>query len=272
MLGLAFGLPIRPDAVGMVQSEGGYQHVEQRVPLYELLFVREGTLHMHVENVKYDVHKGEVLLVWPNELYGGTRPGSGRLKFYFLHFDISQMKARKIDSPLRLMRKTTVLRPDRLVAIIHLMLDDQMGGVLASDSPASKLIFAQILAEVGDFGKTEVLPATSDNVLMQRGKAYIRRHVNQSMSTSGIAEALEVSPRYFGKVFRRAAGYSVREFIAMSRFHNARNLVIEGDLSLKQIAQVCGFADYAYFSRAFHKHEGMSPRTYRRMHSRAYAF
>ena len=45
---------------------------------------------------------------------------------------------------------------------------------------------------------------------------------------------------------------------------NAKNLLVEDELSVSEISQVCGFLDVYSFSRAFKKWAGMSPSEYRK--------
>lgn len=80
------------------------------------------------------------------------------------------------------------------------------------------------------------------------------------------------------KVFLRKRGIGYRTFLrrwnaAMSkpptqyaldlRMEEARRLLSETSLSVKEIAAELHFADQLYFSRLFHRHESVSPRQYR---------
>ena len=58
---------------------------------------------------------------------------------------------------------------------------------------------------------------------------------------------------------KETTGYSVIEFFNKIKVDRAKELIIEGDKKIKEVAQVLGFTDEFYFSRIFKKIEGTSP-------------
>jgi len=56
-------------------------------------------------------------------------------------------------------------------------------------------------------------------------------------------------------------------FLLHTRLERARYLLDDSDLSIKQIAHACGFADPNYFSRIFRQRHGQSPGAYRQRSS-----
>jgi AraC-like DNA-binding protein len=64
--------------------------------------------------------------------------------------------------------------------------------------------------------------------------------------------------------FRRATGLSPQQYVQRLRMRQARMLLAEGDLSVKQVAYACGFSDARYFSRRFRAAHGVPPSRYAR--------
>ena len=54
----------------------------------------------------------------------------------------------------------------------------------------------------------------------------------------------------------------LREYVEDRRIRKAVNLLIETDLTLAEIAYECGFSSQSYFSYAFKKKMGLTPREY----------
>ena len=66
-----------------------------------------------------------------------------------------------------------------------------------------------------------------------------------------------------GDGFVAALGRTVRDQLAAVRMQLARNLLTRGPQRIAEIAEACGYATAASFSRAFHQHFGAWPSQYR---------
>ena len=51
------------------------------------------------------------------------------------------------------------------------------------------------------------------------------------------------------------------------RMTNARSLLEDTDLQIKEIAERCGYKDALYFTQAFKKETGLTPSAYRKTNS-----
>ena len=69
----------------------------------------------------------------------------------------------------------------------------------------------------------------------------------------------KLSPTYLSRTFKETTGYSVIEFFNKIKIDKAKELIIEGNKKIKEVAQTLGFTDEFYFSRIFKRIEGISP-------------
>ena len=53
-------------------------------------------------------------------------------------------------------------------------------------------------------------------------------------------------------------------YLTKTRMENARRLLLDADLTIKEVAAQVGYQDAHYFSRAFARESGMAPTAYRR--------
>jgi transcriptional regulator GlxA family with amidase domain len=65
-------------------------------------------------------------------------------------------------------------------------------------------------------------------------------------------------------LFKNKVGMSLGVFVRNARLHRAQNLLVNSDMSIKQIADECGCGTLASFSRMFTHSTGMNPRAYRK--------
>ena len=69
----------------------------------------------------------------------------------------------------------------------------------------------------------------------------------------------------FKRLFRQLTGTTTTEFIATERVERAKRLLASSELSVGQIARMCGFARATSFSALFSKRVGTPPRTFRKL-------
>lgn len=63
--------------------------------------------------------------------------------------------------------------------------------------------------------------------------------------------------------FKRAFGCSPRDMLLLLRLQHAKNLLLESALSIKEIAQRCGYQRQHEFARAFRQQTGVAPSEWR---------
>lgn len=100
---------------------------------------------------------------------------------------------------------------------------------------------------------------------MSRVVEYIREHIADSaMSLTDAAAAAFLSPNYLTHLLRKETGKTFSELVLERRMRLARTHLMNSSKPLSHIAQICGFADEAYFSRRFRKAHGLPPGQFRR--------
>jgi AraC family transcriptional regulator len=93
---------------------------------------------------------------------------------------------------------------------------------------------------------------------MQRARLFIEGHPEQVVSVSTLARMTSFSPWYFTKAFRQIYGQCPQAFGVDVRLQRARELVMQGELAIGEVAAACGFENACAFARAFGKRYGVS--------------
>lgn len=94
---------------------------------------------------------------------------------------------------------------------------------------------------------------------VKRALRFIDENAGRRFHVREIAAALRLSPGYFSHAFKESFGRSAKAYIIERRLEHAKNLMVESVATLAQIAQACGFADQAHFSRTFNTWVGAPP-------------
>lgn len=94
---------------------------------------------------------------------------------------------------------------------------------------------------------------------------YLNQNIANKITLADVGALTFFSPVYCDTVFRRDTGLSIIDYLLGQRVAEAKKLLIEGVLSLGEIARKTGFEDSNYFSRVFKKRTGYTPTQYKKM-------
>lgn len=92
--------------------------------------------------------------------------------------------------------------------------------------------------------------------------SYFHHHLDLPMTVADLAKLEHFSPSRYRAVFHRCMGMSPSEYMTRVRMRRACELLTVADLSVREVAEACGYSDPLYFSRVFRAHEGCSPSKY----------
>jgi len=261
--------PLNACNAGLFVSRGKGIHPDRVMDSYELIYVRRGILSMQEGAKQFEIHPGETLLLWPGRRHFGTRPYSADLSFYWIHFRIDSRRRMAKELTVRIPQHGALSRDDRLAELFHRFLDDQETGALKPLS--SSYLIALMLFEVAESQRSAAAAAgDAAAALASRAQHLIQTRFHQNISTADNAGELSCNPDYLGRVFRRVYGHTLIDEIHLRRLRSARRLLIESTFNVDQIATECGFQDSGYFRRIFRRKQGVSPRAYRQLFTRAH--
>jgi two-component system response regulator YesN len=106
--------------------------------------------------------------------------------------------------------------------------------------------------------KSSKIPATLDKAI-----EYIHANYNKGITLDEVALEVGFSTYYFGKMFKKAFKLSFTDYLSNLRLEEAKRLLLDHQLTVKDITYQVGYMDPNYFTRVFKKSEGMSPTDYR---------
>jgi LacI family transcriptional regulator len=101
-------------------------------------------------------------------------------------------------------------------------------------------------------------PAIARAIHFIRNNALLGR-----MDVNSVVQHAGCSRRYAEIRFRNELGSSIREFIIENRINHARHLLAESNLSIREIAERCGFSRDSHLAVLFKKNTGLTMRDYR---------
>jgi AraC-like DNA-binding protein len=122
-------------------------------------------------------------------------------------------------------------------------------------------IFAGHLSLIGN--QIAVLQSNVEPPVITRAKHFILDHLTEGLSLGQVAHAVQTSIFHFCKLFRKVTGITFTEFVSRARTERAKNLLLDPNLRVSEIAYEAGFQSLPHFNRTFKAVVGESPTDYR---------
>lgn len=95
---------------------------------------------------------------------------------------------------------------------------------------------------------------------------YIDSHLDVNLKTDDIARVAGLSKYHCGKAFKQSTGMPLHSYVLLRRMNRSRQLLLNSNLSLAQVAAATGFASQSHFTTVFSTRTGATPESYRQMH------
>ncbi len=142
------------------------------------------------------------------------------------------------------------------------LVEEDWGWNIASHVARGMLIFMRRPGGQSQFSSYIFNEAKSRNDFREL-QAFIASNPNADLSVEKLAERMAMSPRNFSRIFYQEVGITPAKFVERVRLEAARNMVLQTDLPIDNIAANCGFNRPEQMRRAFYRQLNVSPHEYR---------
>jgi two-component system response regulator YesN len=99
--------------------------------------------------------------------------------------------------------------------------------------------------------------------VLDSATTFIKDKFHEELSLEDVAEHVHLNPHYFSKVFKQQTGETFIDYVTRLRIERAKEIIRDGQFSLKEVCYLVGYKDPNYFSRVFKKVTGVAPSEYR---------
>ncbi|OXS54036.1 hypothetical protein B1A99_27770 [Cohnella sp. CIP 111063] len=143
---------------------------------------------------------------------------------------------------------------------------------LTGRSPLSlQLILLRLLETIASIAQSErhgqEEPEGPKDQLIKKIEVYLEDFRGKRFNVADLAASLHMSYGHLCRVYRQRTGITLIERMNRLRLEKAAALLREPSPPLiKEVAEIAGFPDLYYFSKAFKKRFGVSPASYRKQH------
>ncbi|GAQ00026.1 transcriptional regulator, AraC family [Leptolyngbya sp. NIES-2104] len=98
---------------------------------------------------------------------------------------------------------------------------------------------------------------------LQKVSDYILDRLDQDLSLSELANVLNLSQYHFSRLFKQSTGMAPHQYLTRCRIDRAKQLLLNTQMSISEIAFAVGFNNHSSFTRLFRQLVGVTPKEFR---------
>jgi AraC-like DNA-binding protein len=137
-------------------------------------------------------------------------------------------------------------------------------GKIESPYQSSELAHSVVMELLHEsIGHGQNPPAQPQSAFVAKVEQFCQCNLSRPIGVEDMARVAKKSRFYFSRQFEKARGISPGRYLARLRLEEAKKLLVNSKLVLKEIAALCGFGDSNYLCKVFRKTHGVSPGVYR---------
>ena len=154
--------------------------------------------------------------------------------------------------------------------ISHIAREYRLNKAMKDDAAAVALetLIYHLTAEMREGDSSRIIDTSGYSELSRRVIDYLTEHYDETISLDDISQCVGITKTYLCNAFRKNTGMTIFDCLKLIRIRKAAEFLVYSDLSLNQIAQMCGLVSASHFNRVFMHYVGIPPGQCRR----AYAY
>jgi AraC family transcriptional regulator len=103
---------------------------------------------------------------------------------------------------------------------------------------------------------------------MRRVIEYIHDNLEAHLTLAELSFIADMSTYHFARTFKQVTGMAPHQYVLNARIERAKSLLLQGNLSIAEIASKVGFFDQSHFTRYFKRLVGVTPQILFRQNSK----
>jgi AraC-like DNA-binding protein len=94
-------------------------------------------------------------------------------------------------------------------------------------------------------------------------KQFVQAHVEEPITLEQVVQHVHVSRFYFCKLFKKATGMTLTDYVTRVRIEKAKSLLVDPSRRISEVVFAAGFGSIPRFNSVFKRLVGMPPTEYR---------
>ncbi|NBD24401.1 helix-turn-helix transcriptional regulator [Paenibacillus glycinis] len=246
-------------------------------PTYEIYYLASGERVHFIDQRTVRLTAGNLVLVSKHVVHNSSDIGPPEHERVVINFSDAFLGAgHPLHDPLlfgAFARRSVLLKLNSQERFFVEQLLAKMVAEAAQERPGRELYLRVLLTELLLFAARHPVderPETPDQQSPLHQKiteiaAYINGHFTAKLMLPDLARRFFVSPYYLSRSFKAVTGFTLIEYVNLTRIREAQRLLRETELKIIAVAERTGFESAGHFDRMFKKLTGTTPLQYRKL-------
>jgi len=252
-------LPLKLEAVGENENQAKVDRPDG-YPAYHCMLCSTGNGYLHVDGNEYYIEPNSFFLLKPNQ----------RHKYYpdkkwHTHWIVfNGCQAKQILSGLNLHNSTPkkLLNSGTIFSCYNSIYNKALNSSRKSIFETSSMLYSLLT----DLSYSSVYGSEAESSYTQYTDIflqYIEKNWQKNVGLNEMAFAINITPQYLCKICSKKLGATPYDYLVSYRLQKAKEIMMDNQLTVKDISKLSGFNDSSYFCAVFKKHEGTTPSKFR---------
>ena len=248
-----------------------------------IFYCQRGSVEVSLEGCHYHIKPGDVYIYMAStlvHLLHKSEDAEGimvEVDFYYILPIVN--KVINVESQLFMRKNPCVSLSGEQCAHFEYLLNNLWDRINAEDCQKENVQYQHLkLALIKSMGQTicyeilnmyftnqplQPLQQGKKDVVFQNFMLSLFRFYRKERDVSFYARMQHITPRYFSAIIKEKTGDSALQWIVRMVITEAKQLLEESDLSIKEIADQLNFPTQSFFGKYFKQYVGVSPKEYR---------
>ena len=248
-----------------------------------IFYCQRGSVEVSLEGCHYHIKPGDVYIYMAStlvHLLHKSEDAEGimvEVDFYYILPIVN--KVINVESQLFMRKNPCVSLSGEQCAHFEYLLNNLWDRINAEDCQKENVQYQHLKLElIKSMGQTicyeilnmyftiqplQPLQQGKKDVVFQNFMLSLFRFYRKERDVSFYARMQHITPRYFSAIIKEKTGDSALQWIVRMVITEAKQLLEESDLSIKEIADQLNFPTQSFFGKYFKQYVGVSPKEYR---------
>ena len=224
-----------------------YGYIPERpIPYYDFSFILDGSMVYYADGVKILLQKNDAIFLPPGTIR--TRePVQDTV--HFVSFNFTAMNGVSFPFPTYM--------PDCINANIRKLVSLYPPSYLSTFCYSKEKCINMLNYILLELAESSEL--TSGNEHVMKILHYIEEHITENLTLQTISSKMNLSREYTSYIFKKEMGKTLTAYVNERKLLLAKELIIDGSMTLTDISSYLGYENYNYFSRIFKNNLGITP-------------
>lgn len=248
----------------------------------EIIYVKEGSYTVLLDDEKYDFFAGDVILFRSNAIHhivaGPEKKNAyyvlkikpevlrdlaapDRAGVYALNFAVNRFAAKCLWTKEEIMKEAPLIKNGFQMLISEFESDSACCDIAIKLAAGTVLLGLMRCGAAMESNSFEAKGETVDAIY--KAVVYINSHYAEELNAGQLCTLVGMSYSFFSRSFKTITGKSFKEYLNITRVNQAERLLATTDKTVSEISSECGYNDVSYFVKVFRECKSMPPGSYK---------